>query len=162
MAVNTAIWQACWWPPPPLFLTWNPSCPVCYIASYEYNMGEGGGGSQGHWSAWGSPLCDWMEVHVGMERWGGLYSSRHLPSFIKVGAKTTTKIPCSTLYTLFLNECNTQYFVFFKRQFSLFYTTSVFSAYWSILQTYSRSLSSPTRHGPFPLSLHVSSSPWEL
>ena len=32
----------------------------------------------------------------------GLYSSRHLPSFIKVGAKTTTKIPCSTLYTLFL------------------------------------------------------------
>jgi hypothetical protein len=36
----------------------------------------------------------------GRER--GLYSSRHLPYFIKVGAKTTTKIPCSTLYTLFL------------------------------------------------------------
>ena len=40
---------------------------------------------------------------MGMERWGGLYSSRHLPSFIKVGAFTTTKIPCPTLYTLFLN-----------------------------------------------------------
>ena len=38
----------------------------------------------------------------GRER--GLYSSRHLPYFIKVGAKTTTKIPCSTLYTLFLYD----------------------------------------------------------
>ena len=33
---------------------------------------------------------------------GGLYSLRHLPCIIKVGAKTTTKNICSTLYTLFL------------------------------------------------------------
>ena len=76
--------------------------------------GTGGEVDQGHWSASGSPLCDWMEVHVGKERWGGLYSSRHLPCIIKVGAKTSSKIPCRTLYryTYSVFTSNQKFFCF--------------------------------------------------
>ena len=44
------------------------------------------------------PLVGWEGVHVRKRGGEGLYSSRHLPLIIKVGALTTTKIPCSTLY----------------------------------------------------------------
>jgi len=40
---------------------------------------------------------------------GGLYSLRHLPCIIKVGAKTSSKIPCSPLYTLFLYGRDTRH-----------------------------------------------------
>ena len=41
---------------------------------------------------------DWMEVHVGKERWGGILFSRQLPCIRKFGAKSSANCPCSPLY----------------------------------------------------------------
>ena len=60
-------------PPPPPLLPHVDSLPIQTYIHNTHQRRRGGGGEvvQGHRSACGSPLWDWMEVHVGRKRWGG-------------------------------------------------------------------------------------------
>ena len=78
-------------PPPPLVRV------VYYVGLYPASPLPG----SSYWllMMWGNDIIFLGESpREKGEGGGGLYSSRHLPCIIKVGAKTASIIPCTTLY----------------------------------------------------------------